>query len=125
MNVTKIKAKKMTPALHFTIRFQRFRGRRSGFVSFFIALRPPVALESQWPAITTQPYCCDNECRGNYQSEPETRRAQVSQWRKLWDRMCLKCEGLWSKSQQPVPDHGGEMQTVECDLLEEGNREQR
>src|SRR6266481_3040803 len=33
-------------------------------------------IESNRSAITAQPNCCEEECRGEYQSDPETGRAQ-------------------------------------------------
>src|SRR6266516_3142266 len=104
MNVTNTKATTITPALHFTMRFQRLRGRRSGFVSFFIVLAHQHVLESEWSAITAQPYCCYNKCRGDYQSEPETWRAQVSYWRELWavDRVHVEGKGLRRESHHTV-----------------------
>src|SRR5882724_1114110 len=112
MNVTNTKATKITPALHFTIRLQRLRGRGSGFVSFFMVLRPPrVHLESERSAITAQSYCCYNKCRGDYQPEPETWRAEVPYRCELWavDRVRVEGKSLGRESHQTVFQHRGEM----------------
>ncbi len=82
-------------------------------------------MKSQWAAITAQPNGGSNENGGENQSEPETRTAQVSPWSESWNCVGAEFKRFRRESQQTVLQHGGEIGSVECDLLEEANREQR
>src|ERR1700692_3758933 len=99
MNVTNTKATKITPALHFRMRFHRLRGR-PGFISFFMILLPEMCAESNWSAIAAQPDRRDDKCYGAYQPKPETRRTEVSHRRELWacDRVPIEGESLRRES---------------------------
>src|SRR5438105_13936033 len=84
-------------------------------------------MKSEWSAITAQPYRCDNKHRGKHQSEPETRRTQVSYWRELWavDRVHVEGKSLRRESHHTVFQHRAEMGSAERDLLEESDRQKR
>src|SRR5215831_6531204 len=94
-----------------------------GFLSLLLARSG--SNRSERSAITTQADCCSEEHRGNYQSEPKTRRAQVcsgSQLRAV-DRVHLKGKCLRCESHQPVLQHCAKMRRAECDSLEKRDRE--
>src|SRR4029453_17483595 len=50
-------------------------------------MRNQVHLKSQWAAITAESDRCGYECRGNYESDPEPRRSQVSSRGELKQRI--------------------------------------
>src|SRR4029453_10175271 len=83
--------------------------------------------KSQRSAIAAQPDCGGEECSGEYQSNPKTRAAKISSRSKCYrvDGVGAESERLRSEADQTVLQHGGEMRSVERDLLEEANRKQR
>src|SRR4030095_1182550 len=83
--------------------------------------------KSQRPAITAQPDCRRDECRGEYQAKPKTWRAQVrarGQSRAV-DGADVKSERRRRESHQTVFQHRGEMRSAECDSLEKCDRQKR
>ena len=88
-------------------------------------------IESDRPAITTQPNRREDECGGECQSDPEIRRAQISSRSQLGQRMnvwvilALEIKSLRCESCQAIPQHFDKMRGVEGNRFENAYREQR
>jgi hypothetical protein len=80
--------------------------------------------ESKWSAIPAKPNRCYDECRREYQTDPETGAAQISSGSEFWNRVSVEGKRFRRKSHQAVSEHFREMRRVERDLFEESNREQ-
>src|SRR5947208_15271976 len=84
---------------------------------------------SDGSAITAQPDCCSEECRGHNDPDPETWRAQISSWGELGQRvdrgvaLSVETKSVRRESHQTVRQHGGEVRSVEGYLLEDLNRD--
>src|SRR6266853_6447702 len=82
-------------------------------------------IKSQRPAIAAQSNRARDECRCKDQPNPEAGTAQIfsRSQRHRADGMSVEGERFGSKSQQTIFQHGGEIRSVERDLLKETNRE--
>src|SRR6266550_508895 len=87
--------------------------------------------QSNRPSITPQPNSREDKCGGECQSDPKVRRAQISSWRQLCQRMnvrvmlALEIKGFRRESGQAVPQHSDKMRCVEGNRFENSDREQR
>ena len=92
--------------------------------------RPPVFSVSDRSLIAAQPDCSGEECRKDYQADPQTRAAQEMKRREVCQRMDRNAtrhrEGAsFRAAAQARLEHDGEMRSVEGNLLDHADRGQR
>src|ERR1700732_3735480 len=86
--------------------------------------------DSDRSLIAAQPDCSGEECRKDYQADPQTRAAQEMKRREVYQRMDGDATRHWEgvsfrAAAQARLEHGGEMRSVEGNLLDHADRDQR